>query len=173
MVWGSARRLLGAGKLFSYHSPSSRGLRRRRAFSLLELSIVTVILAIIATVTCGRFSDLLDRQRVSQCRSLVASNLLGLRRCAQTASTTLKISIPNTAPVLYVTPCSIAPTGSIRFAEPTESLTFAQVDFDGAKEFRILPSGALVRNANDIPLQRAKISVAAGSYTSTIDLLAN
>lgn len=135
---------------------------------------MTVILAIVATVACARFSELLQRQHVAQCRALIANDVLALRRYAQAAATTLEVSIPSSQPVLQVKPsCPLAPEGSISFSEHSRHVQFAHVDFDGSTELRILPSGTLVRSSDDSLLTRAEITIAADGYAVVLDLLAN
>jgi prepilin-type N-terminal cleavage/methylation domain-containing protein len=143
----------------------SRPLRRRQAFTLLELVIVVLIFGIMAAVATPTFFDSLMYHRVESAARRVQADLEQLREMARRTSRTQTMTLDDTS---YTLPPGIPGLGHVRetytvdFMRAPYQLKSVSIEFDD--------NPTLSFDGHGMPSQGGSFVLQAGHHVRTVSL---
>jgi len=153
---------------------NDNGRLRRSAVSLLELTIVTVVMAIGAAVAVPRFSASIEQQRLEAVAQLVHNDVLMLRRYAVETCQELLLEFQAEPALLRITPeveLIGAATSSVAYGANYPGLQFESVNLDGNNTATVNCRGDLINPSTGNPLAVARVFVGRNGRDVELSLI--
>ena len=154
---------------------SRNKLANRNGFSLLELSMVTLIAGIGAAVVTPKWSAAVEQARVSAMRTAFENDMATLRRASVRMGREIELSVWSGTSVLEIFPESPEilgdENGQVDYGKRFPGVTFGSVDFDSNEECSVDLYGQLLSSATGERLTAAVVELQGAASTQSIDLL--
>jgi prepilin-type N-terminal cleavage/methylation domain-containing protein len=143
---------------------SSRRLRRPAGFSLIELTLVVALLAVLAAIAIPRVSETLTRQRVEEAATRIVNDINLAQQQARLASATRRV-IFDTAGDSYrlpemADPDHLGTTYVTRLGAAPYEVSVASVSFGGDR--------TLIFNGYGQPDSGGTVEIAQGGYQAVV-----
>ncbi len=149
---------------------------RRSAFSLIEMTIVASILAIGSAVIVPRWSQSLERTKVTNMRRCVETNVEQLRRLSVRRGQEFTLTFAANTGQMTITPALPDVLGDaagiVDLGDRFPGVEFSTIDLNGNATCKVNHYGELVSVYTGKALNAGLISVASDSIAQTSDLLA-
>lgn len=146
-----------------------------RGFTIIELTIVCALVAIMAAVAVPRWNRATERAAVTSCQRVFEADMGALRRHCSRQSRVINLAItPGTSLVTLTPPLPELignSAGTIDYARYCPGIRFTGVDFNGGTSCRIDIFGELQSATTSTRLQAASVTLNLHSTSRVTDLL--
>jgi prepilin-type N-terminal cleavage/methylation domain-containing protein len=150
-------------------------LDSRPGFTLIELTVVSVVFAIATAVVVPQWSRSLENARASSLRLAVETDMITLCRTCTRQALTINLTVqPGTSRLTISPPLPNVlgdASGVIDYSERFAGILFTHVDFNGSDQLNINHLGELISNDSTEPLNSGLLTIQGVSAIKSIDLL--
>lgn len=148
---------------------------KARGFSLIELTIVCALLAIMVAVAAPKWNRVNERVALTSCQRMFEADMGALRRYCSRQSQMLRVAFtPGTGVVTLTPPVPELlgnASGIVDYTRYCPGVSFAELDFDSGISFRIDIFGELLLPSSPNRLQSASVTLNLQSTSRVTDLL--